>query len=588
MRRGFWVAFLMLLTCVVHGQDELERSWLWQISGGELQGKSYLFGTMPLQDSTYFQFDKKVWKNLSKTDLFITFNSTQNHTSAQSVFSSSEKHYGEIPSAYLKNIAAEEQKPIIALKDDYSISSVQGNNRSSSKASRADLLLLKEHYLTANLSEFKALRERLDLSPDVTAKLANEKNYLIVGDLIEKMRLQPSFLAIDAIYLTGSEGIVQLFKDRGYKVSPINEKEYASFAEKIQQQKMMRAAWAQQNNPPNSTPGTATGTPNNGNATNTQIAAPSSPTQTVKLDLPVGILNLTEWGDYEIEAHDVSYRAPLRLKTIETNSIAAFQASYGDLVYHIDIVEKWAKTDQQIEKIIISNGGQIVAEKRFSNKFVIGKEVELMYAENQVSRHVLFEGIRNNFVLSVKGKTPEIYTLLADYFLQSFSVSQVPEQILVNIPDQPGTPNVQSPATTQWTSIQIERARMVFPLKFSEESAETEGGETVKAFISSKTIDQNTYMIVSSKKETVDNFKLFNSAINTAVEEVRGVIVERNVMPVERPNFAEYLLRDAIDNYYRIQYIYHGNQFYQIVIKGDKKSVYNDNASRILQSLIIN
>lgn len=577
MIRYIILSLFLFIGSYSFSQSEQANTWLWQVSGGELQGKSYIFGSMPLQDSTYYRFDPKLWKNINKSDVYISFNQ-EISGSQQQVYTNSPKQFGISPKDYLKQQVEQKFQPTVDLEQTNSLANLVTSPLNKT-ASTSQLQELKETYLSADMQRFLDLRTQLDVPEEIFSSLGTKHNYLLISELINQMQLQPVFVAVDPVYLIGSEGLISLFRARGYQVKPLSEKYYEKNAEKIAFLKQQQALFAQQNNPqPNNN--TA---PNPGIGNGEVISAPTVATTSIKLDLPIGILNLDQWSAYNID-ETIDYVAPVRLKQTDENRPDRYQAKYGDLEYQIDVIDEWDNTNTQIEKIIIRNGGQMVLNESFLNKTLSGKHIELMYTDNQISRHLLIKGAQKNLILSIKGPTPAIHTLLADHFFNQIALEQLP--VSIAIADTVVTPEVVAPVV-QWGLENIKGIQFLFPSEFIQEEAKLEGGETVDAYISSRKVDNNTYIIVTSEKEAFDNFQLFNSSINQAAQEVRGVVVERDVLPAGRPNFAEYIIKDAIDRYYRVQYYHVNGRFYQAIVKGDRKSVSNANANQFFNSIFI-
>lgn len=71
------LGFFFLLVTTVFGQDKVteypmkESSLLWKISGPNVKGESYLFGTMHLIEKEYFLFPKKLQKQVKKSDVLV-------------------------------------------------------------------------------------------------------------------------------------------------------------------------------------------------------------------------------------------------------------------------------------------------------------------------------------------------------------------------------------------------------------------------------------------------------------------------------------------------------------------------------------
>lgn len=70
-------SFFILFVSTVFAQIKVtefpmkESSLLWKISGPEVKGDSYLFGTMHLIEKEYFLFPKKLQKHVKKTDVLV-------------------------------------------------------------------------------------------------------------------------------------------------------------------------------------------------------------------------------------------------------------------------------------------------------------------------------------------------------------------------------------------------------------------------------------------------------------------------------------------------------------------------------------
>lgn len=71
------LGLLFLFVTTVFGQNKVteypmtESSLLWKISGPNVKGESYLFGTMHLIEKEYFIFPKKLQKQVKKSDVLV-------------------------------------------------------------------------------------------------------------------------------------------------------------------------------------------------------------------------------------------------------------------------------------------------------------------------------------------------------------------------------------------------------------------------------------------------------------------------------------------------------------------------------------
>ncbi len=586
MKQYLVLIFLMACSLQHSVAQEQSSTWLWQISKGDLVGKSYLFGTMPLQDSIVFNFPEKVWKYLDRSDVVVRLkeediNLRQKFLDAY--YGDFQKHFATTPEQYIVSIAEREMKPIVDLNPDFSISNHYNSSTAPNNSNRALSHNVVEEYLSAYVDEFLVTRQSLDVPESTYQTISSKTNYLLLNELIRYMQLQPVFVPIDAIYLGGNTGLVQLFRERGYSVKALEEKDYKEVAEQIEYQKMMRAQWESQQAQNQPVPQTDT---NQAVDNQPQVihVADTQPTGSVKLNLPPEIINLTEWGAYSLKDSIITYRAPMRLKVDDRNN-NLYIAQYGDMEYSLEFVPKWKNKKNAIEQIVIRNGGQLVNEQNFQNSSLFGEEIELMYAENQISKHVLIEGVVDNTIATVKGPTPAIYSLVADDFFQSLVMKNVlpPNQSLPSDLVAP-TP---LPEVVSWNILQKQRLSITFPSNAESNAATLSNGSQITTYTSNKSVDENTYLLAISKRQTFDNFKLFNDAINTIASELRGVIDKRNVMPGGNQSIAEYEIKDAVGNYYRVKLIFDGAYFYQLYAKGDDKSINNETANTIFNSTII-
>ena len=73
MRRTILCIAVALFTLAAAAQkNTYPNTLLWRISGGQLKGSSYLFGTMHLQDRRIFQFSDSLYHYLEQSEAFAT------------------------------------------------------------------------------------------------------------------------------------------------------------------------------------------------------------------------------------------------------------------------------------------------------------------------------------------------------------------------------------------------------------------------------------------------------------------------------------------------------------------------------------
>lgn len=586
--------FLSVLACIfscstsgnLSGETVPSESLVWQVSGGELAGKSYIVGTLPVQDSAFFAYPDKVWDYLEKSDVFVSFDETtvpNQQELRNEAFSSLGKHYGVLPAAYFQQIASQQMKPVVSINSEYSLQNIEIADKPTEQNTRDELI---EAFRLGNSADLVQLRTNLDLSSNQLEQLQNRNNYLILDELVRHMRLQPVFFPVDVAYVTGTNGLVGLLRARGYQVEPQQERFYANFAKQIAQQRALLAMQQNQTTTMQTQPNVSV------YSEGESYGNYEFPQETVPLNLPIGLLNIGDWPTYAIADSSLLYRAPARLKS--TSELQEeYSTIHDNLTYEIKLQDLPKNFDAAIQQLIIQQGGQLVnSEKAAINGFPT-RIVELIYAENHLSKHVLLPLQSQLAVFSVKGNTPQIVSLQAEQFLNSIEVNQA--LLLANqqttttfdgetMPgNQPAEPIAQQPI---WQANQLMDLSVYLPIPPEELSHQLENGNNLTGLVIPRgEIDNNMYLLTATKQNSIDNFKLFNDAINATATEARAVIINRNVMPQGQSYFSSYTLRDAVDNHYKVNYWYVNGVFYQFIIRGDKRSIQNQTATQIQQSI---
>lgn len=570
----------------VFSQSEKEQTLLWKITGKDIQGSSYILGTLPVQDSTYFKFPPKLWKYLEQTDIFLYMPEADLTGNAgelrKASFSPLDVDYAVTPNEYLKSIAENQAKPSIKLDSNLGFTAVAAGKNinvhiSGIEQNRAQLLDdLSYNYFSGKFQALIPQRQGLDVPAEVYKELISKNNYLLVNDLITRMRLQPVFFPVDVIRMGGNEGLITLLRARGYKLKPVEQKFY------IEREQGLLALKAAQG--PLPVPSGSVGTADNPTYT-TPPQDTYTPPADVKLNLPLDIMNLPEWSSYSIEDSTIQLLLPGKPRLVNENpQQKQYSYSYNGLTYTIGVNNAPAPNPNQlIDQMIIRNGGQLVQESNASLRNLSGKYVELMYLENSVSRHYILPSLSKTFTLGVSGKTPQIFSISASKFFESVTFKGgLTSPIFVENP--PTTPDVDQ----GWFTFQEQKLTAQFPVKPEKIDESLENGSTLTAYSIPSFINGNKYLLAVSEKDAFDNFQLFNSSINTATAQLKAVIIKQDVMPEGKNYFAEYTLKDPIDAHYRITYFYDGKYFYQAIVKGDKKSIRSSDADRFVSGLFLN
>ncbi|MBX2845764.1 MAG: TraB/GumN family protein [Saprospiraceae bacterium] len=576
---------LIAIICCVglsgFAQDSDNQSLLWKVSGGDLQGSSYLLGTLPVQDSTFFRFPDRMWTYLDKTDVFLHLPESElSGTPAQLralSFKGLSKHYAVTPNTYLKQLAVGQLKPVVDIDEELGYASVAAGKSLSThlatlKTTQADLLeALSYNYFSGKYQAAAEQRLQLDVPQKIYQELVSRNNYLVLNKMIEQMRLQPVFFPVDMIRLSGNEGLISLLRARGYKVKPAEKKFYLDNE---------KALIALQNAAPPPPPISPT------NTTATTTSTPTTQTPTVQpseLSLPMEILNLKEWSEYAVEDSLILVSLPGRPRNVlENEQLKRYEHIASGLTYTIEVSPSvGGNLSSVVDQMIIRSGGQLVKSENAALNNVNGRYVELMYLENTVSRHYLLPALGKLYNISVKGSTPQIFSEVAEKYFQTFTFTStfVSPTLVTDVPN--------APEVNLWHPFKEQNLSLSFPKAPERKTQQLENGTELTTYALTELIGGNKYVLAINKKDAFDNFQLFNSSINTATTHLKGVIVKQDVMPEGRNYFAEYLVKDPIGNHYRIAYYYDGTYLYQVIIKGDRKSVNNSDANQVMNSIFL-
>ncbi|MBM3417448.1 MAG: TraB/GumN family protein [Bacteroidetes bacterium] len=245
-----WSFFSFAQTTYVESDKQL----LWEITHPKLKEKSFLFGTIhsnekrvfDLADSVYILMDKAKVIVL-ETDVFALFNKidtrkglprTQydnNGNSYSASFRASKTAYGDengMPQfldAFFEEYCFNHQKQFFALESyDAQRSLLTNVNYSSRRLINTSINnfsqdKLMDLYLQGDIQGLdKLTRATLSVDPELYTKLISSRNMGMVGQLDSLLRNQNSFFcAVGAAHLGGSEGLVKLLRERGYRMRSV-------------------------------------------------------------------------------------------------------------------------------------------------------------------------------------------------------------------------------------------------------------------------------------------------------------------------------------------------------------------------------
>lgn len=265
-------------------KNEGTSSILWKISGPELAGVSYLYGTIHIMDGRVFAFGDEVSKafdtveqlavevEMDKIDrasvmqaMFMK-DSTLDMLLTEDEYTQLNKAYEEITGAsletanglkpffisanmiqaltpkdksipldmYFMQQAREKGKEVVGLEtleeqiaivDELSYTAqakmlVQSIDEVEDMKDQFKQLV--DAYLSMNSDKVLELMEDPSLPKEFMEKLLTQRNKIMVQRLIPLVKEKSTFIAVGAAHLFGNDGIVHILKEKGYTVEPIH------------------------------------------------------------------------------------------------------------------------------------------------------------------------------------------------------------------------------------------------------------------------------------------------------------------------------------------------------------------------------
>ncbi len=280
LKRLFTTAFALLFSVVLFAQ---ENTLLWKISGNGLTKDSYLFGTLHMACAEDFKMEDKVKEVAQKAEAIafeIDMANPENMTKVQEFMKPNLEFFKDfdpakkkvidsimtsyqIPPAIfdqvapaavisilsmrsfacsdfktvkmmeneIRNLSAVNGKPIAELEtvefqfnllnnlfspeDFYNYLTIEGGLEASTKK-------LVQAYFSENLKEIENLTMKSGyLSEEEQAKFLDDRNHAWKEKMPNMMKEKAYLFAVGAGHLVGKNGMIELLKKQGYKVTPI-------------------------------------------------------------------------------------------------------------------------------------------------------------------------------------------------------------------------------------------------------------------------------------------------------------------------------------------------------------------------------
>lgn len=251
------IGLFCLLTILVNGfsyaqNESSDYQLLWEIKGKNLKQPSYLFGSMHSNDARLFQFPDTLYIAFEKaqavvleTDVSALFDEYDvrldlfnlemlqknkpytNSRQATTTVYGSEDGRPQFLDAWFQQTgycAGKKFFPLEALEDQ--LNAVEKIQDLPAKTALSSLLFSKEAFVQSYIqgdiaSLSKMLRSQLEGIPGAYDALITKRNEIMANGLDTLMRKQSVFCAIGSGHLHGSDGVIQLLRNKGFSVRAV-------------------------------------------------------------------------------------------------------------------------------------------------------------------------------------------------------------------------------------------------------------------------------------------------------------------------------------------------------------------------------
>jgi uncharacterized protein YbaP (TraB family) len=232
---------------------------LWKISGKGLKFPSYIFGTYHTNDPRVFVFSDSTYNALVQADAFVVeadiaslFSQIDTRKSSPQFtfdatgrpqilsYRSTKTGYGsedgrpQFLDLYIQLLAYNLGKKCFMLESieeqlqAYKTISKENSIQLGNVSDISEEKML-QIYLEGDIEKIRTVIEKnLQKTKDGYQWLINERNYVMADGIDTLCRKNKLFIAVGAAHLAGTTGIIQLLRDKGYKVQQV----YATFSDK--------------------------------------------------------------------------------------------------------------------------------------------------------------------------------------------------------------------------------------------------------------------------------------------------------------------------------------------------------------------
>jgi uncharacterized protein YbaP (TraB family) len=226
---------------------------LWKISGKGIKKPSYLFGTFHSNDPRVFQFTDSTYTALFRSegvvieaDMYSMFSQIDTRlatptltfdaagTPSTTSRRATKTRYGnedgrpQFLDLYLQMYAYNTRKKCLFLESiEDQIAAYEMLNKSrfpaiSTPTQNVTQEKFLEAYLQGDIERIrKMIENQLSNTKDGYQWLINERNYVMLDGIDTLCKKQGLFIAVGAAHLAGPNGLIQLLRDKGYKVRQV-------------------------------------------------------------------------------------------------------------------------------------------------------------------------------------------------------------------------------------------------------------------------------------------------------------------------------------------------------------------------------